>query len=103
MSKLRFLLVVVAAFAVTLSFAVPAEDIPETPYDESEALPYESTLSFSVILEESAQAQQSVPTFVSLPRVNPTPTRDEIPAAQSGPTPRPISSSVTILDHALRC
>jgi len=37
MSKLRCILVVLAVFALSLSFAVPEEDVPETPYDESEA------------------------------------------------------------------
>ena len=40
------LLCVLLGFGVSL--AVPAEDVPETAYDESEALPYEGTPVFSI-------------------------------------------------------
>ena len=42
-----FVLLVLLVFGVSL--AVPAEDVPETPYDESEALPYEGTPLFSIV------------------------------------------------------
>jgi hypothetical protein len=103
MSRLRCVLVVLAAFALSLSFAVPAEDVPETPYDESEALPYESTPPFSVMLQESARVLQSMltPTFPFC--FHPTARRDEILTEQSARIPHPISDSVTILNHSLRC
>jgi hypothetical protein len=103
MSKLRCILVVLAALALSLSFAVPVEDDPETPYDESEALPYESTPVFSIMLEESARALQSVLTVAFPLRFHPTAKRNEILAKQSARTPHPICGSVIILDHSLRC
>ncbi len=42
------ILFVLLGFGVSL--AVPAEDVPETAYDESEALPYESTPLFSIVV-----------------------------------------------------
>lgn len=39
---------ILLGFAVSL--AVPAEDVPETAYDESEALPYEGTPLLSILV-----------------------------------------------------
>jgi len=103
MRRLHSVLVVLAALALSLSFAVPAEDVPETPYDESEALPYESTPPFSIMLHESARALQSALTLAFQLHFHPTARGDEILAEQSVRTPRPVSGSVTILDHSLRC
>jgi len=103
MSKLHGILVVLAALVLSWSFAVPVEDDPETPYDESEALPYESTPLFSVMLQDSARELQSVLISTLLPRVNPTARRDEVLAEQWARTPHPTYRSVTILDHSLRC
>ena len=43
-----FILFVLLGFG--LSLAVPAEDVPETVYDESEGLPYEGTPLFSSVV-----------------------------------------------------
>ena len=43
MSGLRSALVVIIALVLGVSFTVPAEDVPETAYDEPESLPCEST------------------------------------------------------------
>jgi hypothetical protein len=40
-----------------LSLAVPAEDVPETSYDESEALPYESTPVFSIVVARAVVSE----------------------------------------------
>jgi len=103
MSKLRCILVMLAAFALSLSFVVPANDPPETPYDESEALPYESTPLFSIVLQESARIPQSVLTSALPLHFSPPSRRDEIPAEQQDRTPHPISESLNVLDHSLRC
>jgi hypothetical protein len=47
-----FVLFVLLAFG--LSLAVPVEDLPETAYDESEALLYERTPLFSIVVPLSA-------------------------------------------------
>jgi len=47
---------------LSLSFAVPTEDVPETAYDESESLPYEMTPLLSAdLVPESAPTVQVVP------------------------------------------
>jgi hypothetical protein len=103
MSKLRCILVVLATLTLCLSFAVPVEDDPETPYDESEALPYESNPVFSIMLEESARGVPLVPTFAFPLHFHPVARRAEIRAEHSARTPHPICGSVIILDHSLRC
>jgi hypothetical protein len=103
MRVLHSLLVLLAAFALSLSFAVPANDVPESPYDESEALPYEAAPLFSIMLQESARALQSVLTLALPIHFDPTARRNETLAEQLARTPHPICGSVTILDHSLRC
>jgi hypothetical protein len=56
----------ILVFCVLLGFgvclAVPAEDVPETAYDESEGLPYEGTPLFSIVVPlVAARTTQAVP------------------------------------------
>ena len=63
MQVLRSTLVLLAAFALGVSFVIPTEDLLDTAYDESEVPPYESTLPFSISQNESAlAAKQEFPT-----------------------------------------
>jgi len=103
MSRSRSVLVLFLVLVFGLSFTVPAEDIPETPYDESETLPCESTPVFSRVVQDSAQALHSVLTLAFPLHFNPTARRNEIFAEQSAWAPHPTCDSVTILDHTLRC
>lgn len=50
---------VVAAFGA--SFVSPAEDLPETPYDESETLSCLQTLTFSLTLSRNSVGAVTVP------------------------------------------
>ena len=62
MKVLRCAFVLLATFALSVSFGVPAEDVPETAYDESEALPYEGAPLFSIaVLPLSTRTTQTVP------------------------------------------
>jgi len=54
MRKLRFLLILFELLGFGVSLAVPAEDLPETSYDESEVLPYEGTPLFSISLPQAS-------------------------------------------------
>ena len=56
----------ILVFCLLLSFSVslvvPAEDVPETAYDESESLPYEGTPLFSIVVPlAAARTTQAVP------------------------------------------
>jgi len=54
MKKPHFILVLFLLLAFGVSLAVPAEDVPETPYDESEALLYEGTPLFSLAAPQAS-------------------------------------------------
>ncbi len=102
MRVLRSALVLLATFALNLSFAVPTEDVPETPYDESELLPYEMTPPLPVTLvKESVPALQVVPMVPS--HLFSTPRRGVDGAGCRELRAHHTSDSLVILDHKLRC
>lgn len=60
MRRLCFILVLFVFFGFGVSRAVSAEDVPETMYDESEGLPYESTPLFPIVPLAVARKLQSL-------------------------------------------
>ena len=69
-----FILILFVLLGFGLSLAVPAEDVPETAYDESEALPYESTPPVSILVPMgAARTIQVVPSSLHLKLVAPFP------------------------------
>ena len=65
-----FILILFVLLGFGVSLAVPAEDVPETAYDESEALPFEDT---PAVLHRSARnrhasAKRAAPCFSVPPR-----------------------------------
>jgi hypothetical protein len=90
------ILCVLLGFGV--SMAVPAEDVSETAYDESEALPYESIPLLSIVSRPvAAPTPQPMLKSGSLSR------RCEGRAEHRAWSAHPASNSLTILDHSLRC
>jgi hypothetical protein len=92
----------ILVFCVLLGFGVPlavlAEDVPETAYDESEALPYESIALPSILLRPVvARTPQPTLKSGSLNR------RREGRAEHEARSAHPASNSLTIFDHSLRC
>jgi len=56
------ILVLCVLLSFGASLAAPSEDVPETAYDESEALPYEGPPLFSVVVPlVAARTTQAVP------------------------------------------
>jgi len=103
MRRASSILVLSVLLAFGASLAVPVEDIPETPYDESEGLPYESTPSFSGLVPQAsvgiAKAElsgDSLPVFDSL--MKRCQSHRESPARSLR-----VTDSPTILEHCLRC
>ena len=94
------LVIVVAA----LSFAVSAEDVPETDYDESESLPYQSEVVFSLAVPQSVAktSARRAPRDLQL-QVASSRTRCSHPFDQRPGSAYPISYSLTVLDCILRC
>jgi hypothetical protein len=54
MRRPRWILILCVLLGFGSSLAVPAEDVPETRYDESEGLPYEGTPLFSVTVPQNS-------------------------------------------------
>jgi len=103
MRKPRSILVVSVLLSFGLCMVVPAEDLPETAYDESERLPYASTPVFSVPVPNSVvRAPAGRPLVAaSYPgslRGLGTQRLDHQRGSQY-----PICDSITIRDHTLRC
>jgi len=95
-------LVLLVTFTPTLSLAVLAEDLPETPYDQSECLAYEMTQSLSGdLLEESMSAVRVVPIVPT--RLLSTPRHASHQAQRRDLAPHQVSHSVILINHSLRC
>ena len=54
MRRRSSILILFVLLACGVSLAVPAEDVPETAYDELEGLPYEGTPVFSVVVPRTS-------------------------------------------------
>ena len=100
MGTLRRVLVLPAAFSLSLSFAVPAEDLSETAYDESEAVAYESTPPFSTALRQAVRVMQFSPILPF--DFRPVFSHDVVRAGWELAV-HPISGSIIIRVHSLRC
>jgi len=98
MRVLRSALVLFAAFALSLSLAVPVEDLPETPFDESESLPYEITPRCSVV-----QQQPGIALELEFPLQLHLEAKGKGLARHSKSEAQPTFDSIAILDHSLRC
>jgi hypothetical protein len=104
MRKPRSVLVLLLLLVFGVSLAVTAEDVPETPYDESETLPYESTPTLSnEVLQESGRALPPTPIFASSFDTGFMTRRAEILAERSERSAHAISDSLIVLDHSFRC
>ena len=102
MFKLRSALVLLVALFVSLAFAVPAEDVPETAYDESESLPYESTPVISIAVPETAEQAVAVRSRVSSLLLGSLRLGLEQADRIAGRA-YPMSDSLTILHRSFRC
>jgi hypothetical protein len=103
MRKPHCALVLFLLLAFGLSLAVPAEDVPETPYDESEALPYEGTPVFSIVAPQASGRIAKAERNCGSPlRFNSSTRRCQHRCESSSQLHR-VPDSLTILDHAFRC
>ena len=87
-----FLLCVLLGFGVCL--VVPAEDVLETAYDESEGLPYEGAPLFSIVMSlVAARTTQAVPSSFHLKLDAPSPFTAAVRAADAH---RPADARVSL-------
>jgi hypothetical protein len=96
-----------AILLLLLSFSVcqalPAEDVPETAYDESEGLPYEATPLFSIVVPQaSARIGKASLSCDSQLHYKPLTKRCER-RRENNARPSLVQDSLTILNHSLRC
>ena len=73
----RFVLVLFVLLGFCTSVVVPAEDVPETAYDELETLPYEGIPLFSLAVPQAVTAAPKVLACVSSPRLSTVGRRSE--------------------------
>ena len=103
MTQSRSVLVVLAAFVLSLSFAVPAGDVAETSYDESESLPWESTPVVSIAapktVEEAPAVRAGVPQLLRTSQKRLSVRRSD----RWAESPCTVSHSLIILNHSFRC
>ncbi len=103
MRKPRCALIFLVLLVLGLSLAVPAEDLPETAYDESETLPFEGTSLFSTeVPQASARIAKADLSCDSLLRFNSLMKRCKA-RRENNALPGYVPDSLTILDHSLRC
>ncbi len=93
------LLCVLLGFGV--SVVVPAEDVAETAYDESEAPPYVSTSVFSIAVPKAIAPDGRI--VVAMLRLGSLRRAARERFDQRIDSAYPIGDCLTILDHALRC
>jgi len=103
MKESAFTFVLLAALVLGISFAIRAEDNPETPYDESELLPYEASSPLLKIVMRQTAASQTVPKTDLVGFLHRSATRDGTRAEQSEPTRQHASKSITVLNCLRRC
>lgn len=102
-TKPRFAVVFLMIFTVCLSVGLPAEDVLDAVYDELEALPYEGTPLFSVVVPlTSARSAKAELSRGSVFHFDPLMKRCNLCRENSAPF-LSVSDSPTILDHSLRC
>ena len=88
-----------AAITLSLTFVIPAADLPETPQDESDKLLYEAPPGFGgERIEDSALDL----TVITLARRNARPAPRKVAAWAELPG-HPSAYSLTVVDPPLRC
>ena len=99
---LHYAPVLLAACALCLSFAIRAEDVPETAYDESGSLPYESAPAvFIAVLKASTEVPALRPPCSRLRFCSVRRCAHQHP--DCGTRGLSLSRSLAILHHSLRC
>jgi len=96
-------LVLLVGLVLSVSFAAPAEDVPETAYDESESLPCESTPVISIAAPKAVGEAPAVRAGVSQLFRTSLKKLEVRRSDRWAELPCTISHSLIILDHSFRC
>jgi len=103
MIRLPPALVLFVALVLSVSFAVFAQDVPETAYDESESLPCESVPVVSATLIETSTGSPTPPPRVSRFRLESRSRIAMLHLAKREGRADSNSDLLITLDHLLRC
>jgi hypothetical protein len=86
-----------------VSVVLPAEDVPETPYDESEVLPYAGTPLFSIALPQPGGRIAKAELNCASPfRFKPL-AKYRACSRENYADSYCVPVSLTIINHSLRC
>jgi len=102
MKKPSCIIILFVLLGFGVSLFVPAEDVPETAYDESEATPYEGTPLFSIAASQASSRITKADSSGSRLHLNTSSrgcNRSRDKKAQSDDIP----GLLIILGHSLRC
>jgi len=105
-TKPRLAVVFLMILSLGVSLGLPAEDVLDAVYDESEAVPFET---IPLLARDTEVVKELVTTPQSLLALglhlgsDSLTSRYEVRAKRAGEPLRLIPESVTILDHCLRC
>ncbi len=104
MREPRSVLVLLLLLVFGVSVVVPAEDVPETPYDESEQLPYEGTPLFSMAIPEASARMITAAELIGGSPLGATSlTKRGQRRRENNAWSRCVTNSLTTLNHSLRC
>jgi len=96
----RLILILLVLLGLCLPLAVPAEDVPETMYDESETLPCQATPAYSVVVSYSSVRVAIAGLSVESPLLS---TKRSQCSRDINERPLRVSDSLIILNRSLRC
>jgi len=103
MRRASSILVLSVLLGFGVSLAVPAEDVPETAYDESESLPFESTPVVSMAAPKTFEEAPAVRAGASQLLCTSLRTLEVRRSDRWAELPCTVSPSLIILDHSFRC
>lgn|SRR5579859_2436214 len=100
--KLRCAALLLTILALGVSLGLPVEDVLDVVYNESEPMPYQAVIGFSLVLPKpSASIANTISHSPVLSGGSPTKCTMLRPESNLGK--RGVSDSLTIMNHSLRC
>jgi hypothetical protein len=103
MRKFRSILVLCALLDFGVSLVVPAADVSETAFDESETLPYLTTSMYSIVVPKAIVAWPAVQALVPPNRLGSLRRLGEQSSDRGTGRAYLLCDSLALLEHSLRC
>jgi len=98
------ILVLFVLLGFGVSLAIPAEDVPETPYDESETVAFEGTPLFSIAVPKASARITTAAASIGGSLLGATSsTKRGQRRRENNAWSRCTTNSLTTLNHSLRC